>query len=50
MTEITVPAKKFVRLFDYLQRIGIDAASVAATVELRMVCSRSSINEPDSIL
>ena len=35
MTEITVPAKKFVRLFDYLQRIGIDAASVAATVELR---------------
>lgn len=36
MTEITVPAKKFLRLFDYLERVGIDAATVAATVELRV--------------
>ena len=26
MAEITVPAKKFVRLFDYMERIGIDRA------------------------
>jgi AraC-like DNA-binding protein len=35
MAEITVPAKKFHRLFDYLERIGIDAPKVAATVELK---------------
>jgi AraC-like DNA-binding protein len=36
MTEITVPAKKFQRLFDYLERIGIDVPSVAATVDLKV--------------
>lgn len=36
MTEITVPAKKFMRLLDYMERIGIDAASLAATVDLRV--------------
>ena len=35
MAEITVPAKKFVRLFDYMERIGIDVPAVAASVELR---------------
>jgi hypothetical protein len=34
MNEITVPAKKFQRLFDYLGRVGIDASTVAATVDL----------------
>ncbi len=36
MVEITVSAKKFQRLFDYVTRIGIDAAALAATVELRL--------------
>ncbi|MDE0952247.1 MAG: AraC family transcriptional regulator ligand-binding domain-containing protein [Halioglobus sp.] len=35
MAEITVPAKKFQRLFDYMERIGINAQTVAATVDLR---------------
>ncbi len=35
MAEITVPAKKFMRLFDYMARIGIDVPAVAALVELR---------------
>ncbi len=41
MTEITVPAKKFQRLFDYLGRVGIDSRAVAATVDLtveRIAC------------
>ncbi|MEZ5573328.1 MAG: AraC family transcriptional regulator ligand-binding domain-containing protein [Halioglobus sp.] len=36
MAEITVPAKKFQRLFDYLERIGVDVESVAVSVELRI--------------
>tara|TARA_R110002049_G_scaffold237542_6_gene410636 strand:- start:357 stop:1442 length:1086 start_codon:yes stop_codon:yes gene_type:complete len=36
MTEITVSAKKFQRLLDYVERIGIDAPALAATVELRI--------------
>lgn len=36
MAEITVPAKKFQRLFDYLERVGIDVAAIAASVELRV--------------
>lgn len=36
MTEITVSAKKFMRLFDYMARIGIDAPALAATVGLRI--------------
>lgn len=35
MAEITVPARKFQRLFDYLERIGTDVTAVAATVELK---------------
>lgn len=34
MTEITVAARKFHRLFDYLTRIGLDARGIAATVNL----------------
>jgi AraC-like DNA-binding protein len=34
MDEITVPAKKFLRLFDYLERIGIDAQAIAAEVDI----------------
>lgn len=48
MTEITVPAKKFQRLFDYLQRIGIDAPSVAATVDLTV--ERIAALPPDHAL
>lgn len=36
MAEITVPAKKFMRLLDYMERIGIDAPTLAAKVELRI--------------
>ncbi len=36
MAEITISAKKFVRLLDYMERIGIDAAELAAAVELRL--------------
>lgn len=35
MSAITVPARKFTRLFDYLERIGLDVPAIAATVELR---------------
>jgi hypothetical protein len=35
MSEITVPAKKFLRLFDYLDRIGLDAQAIAAAVGLK---------------
>tara|TARA_R110002049_G_scaffold156512_12_gene321575 strand:- start:6983 stop:8068 length:1086 start_codon:yes stop_codon:yes gene_type:complete len=35
MAEITIPAKKFMRLLDYMERIGIDAPRLAETVELR---------------
>lgn len=35
MGEITVPAKKFLRLFDYLERIGVDIQMVAAKVDIR---------------
>lgn len=35
MAEDTVAAKKFLRLFDYMERIGLDVAEVAATVELK---------------
>ncbi|MCB1704032.1 MAG: helix-turn-helix domain-containing protein [Halioglobus sp.] len=36
MAEITVSAKKFLRLLDYMERIGIDAAALAAAVDLRI--------------
>lgn len=34
MSEITVPARKFVRLLDYLERIGLDAEAISASVAL----------------
>lgn len=34
MSEITVPARKFVRLLDYLERIGLDADAIASAVAL----------------
>jgi len=36
MSEIAVPAKKFQRLLDYLERIGLDAAAIAAAVDLSL--------------
>jgi len=36
MSEIAVPARKFQRLLDYLERIGLDAAAIAATVDLSL--------------
>jgi AraC-like DNA-binding protein len=36
MAEITVTAKKFHRLFDYLERIGLDVPALAATVDLNV--------------
>ena len=34
MSEITVSARKFLRLFDYMQRIGVDVDTVVASVNL----------------
>jgi AraC-like DNA-binding protein len=34
MSEITVAARKFTRMFDYLERVGLDAKSIGATVNL----------------
>ena len=48
MTEITVPAKKFMRLLDYMERIGIDASALAATVDLRI--DRIAELDPDHAL
>ena len=36
MPEITVSAKKFLRLFDYASRVGIDVPALAATVDLSL--------------
>jgi AraC-like DNA-binding protein len=35
VAEITVSAKKFLRLFDYLERVGLDVQAIAAAVDLR---------------
>ena len=35
MSEITVTARKFTRLFDYIERVGLDAQTIGATVNLR---------------
>lgn len=48
MAEITISAKKFMRLLDYMERIGIDAPALAATVDLRM--DRIAALEPDHAL
>ncbi len=34
MSEITVSAKKFLRLFDYIERIGLDVDEILATVNI----------------
>ncbi len=34
VSEITVPVKKFLRLLDYLQRVGVDMDAIAATADL----------------
>lgn len=34
MSEISVPARKFLRVFDYLERIGLDVAAIAAAAGL----------------
>lgn len=34
MSEITVAARKFLRLFDYLERIGLDVEAISAMVDL----------------
>ena len=34
--KITIPARKFLRLFDYIARIGLDAEAIAVTVELKI--------------
>ncbi|MCB1732109.1 MAG: AraC family transcriptional regulator ligand-binding domain-containing protein [Pseudomonadales bacterium] len=36
MSEITIPARKFQRLLDYLQRIGLDANAIAGAVDLSL--------------
>jgi len=48
MSEITVPARKFQRLLDYLDRVGIDTGSVAASVELSP--ARVAALDPDQPL
>lgn len=34
--KVTVPARKFTRVFDYVARIGLDVEAIAATVDLKM--------------
>jgi len=34
MSEISVPARKFQRLLDYLERVGLDVTAIAATVDM----------------
>ena len=35
MSEITVPAEKFLRILDYIDKIGLDSRTIASTVSLR---------------
>jgi len=48
MSEITISAKKFVRFFDYLERIGLDAVAIGATVNL--VPARIAKLDPEQAL
>jgi AraC-like DNA-binding protein len=48
MSEITISAKKFMRLLDYTERIGIDATTLAASVELRF--DRIAVLDPEHAL
>ncbi len=34
MSEITVPVRKFLQLFDYLERLELDVNAIAAAVDL----------------
>ena len=34
MSDISIPARKFLRVFDYLQRVGLDVDAAARAVEL----------------
>ena len=34
MSEATIPARKFLRLFDYLEHLELDVASIAASANL----------------
>ena len=45
MSEITIHASKFQRLLDYLARIGLDAETIAASVDLRV--DRIAALEPE---
>jgi len=48
MTEISVPAKKFQRLLDYLERVGLDVKTIAATVDIRL--DRIAALDPEQAL
>jgi AraC-like DNA-binding protein len=36
MTDVTIPARKFLRLFDYLEHLDLDVASIAASANLSL--------------
>ena len=48
MSEITVSARKFLRLFDYIERVGLDVDDIVATVNL--VPEKISELDPDHAL
>lgn len=48
MSEITVSARKFLRLFDYIERVGLDVDAIVATVNL--VPERIAQLEPEQRL
>lgn len=48
MAEITVPAKKFGRVLDYIERIGLDAQAIAASVDLKL--ERIVVLDPEQAL
>ena len=48
MSEISIPAKKFQRLLDYLERVGLDVKTIAATVDIRL--DRIAALDPEQAL
>ena len=48
MSEISIPAKKFQRLLDYLERVGLDVPAIAATVD--MGADRIAALDPEQAL
>ncbi|MEE4146885.1 MAG: AraC family transcriptional regulator ligand-binding domain-containing protein [Halieaceae bacterium] len=48
MSDISVPAKKFQRLLDYLERVGLDVKTIAATVDIR--AERIAALDPEQAL